>query len=186
MKRETGMGACALAALLCGCQTMPSVDPVAEAQAIKALDAAWVASVAAKDAAKMVSFYSDDAVFMPPNEDTKTGDAIKQAWAGMAALPNVHLTFAPTRVEIDADGEMAIDVGTYQFSFDSPKGKVEDHGKYAQVWERKSGGTWKCAVDMYNSSVPLPPPPAEPVAAPPAPAAPPPAPAAPAPKKKKK
>jgi uncharacterized protein (TIGR02246 family) len=182
MKRETSLGACALAVLVSGCQTMPGVDPIVEAQAIKTLDAQWVEAIASKDVAKIAAFYADDAVLLPPNEEAKTGEAIKQAWADTVGMPNVHLAFAPTRVEIDKDGSMAIDVGTYTFSFDSPKGKVEDHGKYAQVWEKKDGG-WKCAVDMYNSSVPLPAP-MEIAAPPPAPPAPPAAPVA--PKKKKK
>ena len=185
MNRDISRGACALlAAALAGCQAMPATDVAAEADAIRALDAAWVAAVAAGDADKAASFYSEDAVFMPPNEESLTGPAIRKSWADMMALPGVKLHFAPTRVEVDGDGEMAIDVGTYEFSFNPPGGKVEDHGKYAQVWEKRNG-VWKCAVDMYNSSVPLPPPP---VAAPAVPAVPPApvAPAAPAPKHKKK
>lgn len=169
MNREIS-SACALFSLaslaLTACQTVPVTDGAAEAAKIRALDAAWVEAVAAGDVAKMASFYSEDAVFMPPNEDALSGEAIRKSWADMAGLPKVHLTFAPNRVEVDGDGEMAIDVGTYQFSFESPAGPVQDHGKYAQVWEKKNGA-WKCAVDIYNSSVPLPPPPA----AAPAPAA---------------
>ena len=183
LNRGARTGAFALAACaLSACQTMPTVDGAAEAAAIRAQDAAWVEAVATGDPAKMVGFYSGDAVFMPPNEDAKTGDAIKQSWAGMAGLKNVKLTFGPNRIEVDADGEMAIDLGTYQISFDGPAGRIEDHGKYAQVWEKRDGA-WKCAVDMYNSSVPLPPPPPPPAAAP-APKAPA-APAKPAKKKKK-
>ncbi len=180
MNRDISRGACALlATALAGCQTIPSVDGTAEAANIRSLDAAWVAAIATGDADKAASFYSDDAVFMPPNEESLSGPAIRKSWADLMGMPGVKLSFAPTRIEVDGDGEMAIDVGTYTFSFDSPGGKVDDHGKYAQVWE-KHNGTWKCAVDMYNSSVPLPPPPA--AAAPVTP----PTPATPAPKKKKK
>jgi uncharacterized protein (TIGR02246 family) len=133
----------------------PKADVQAESDAIKALDAKWVEAIATKDTDAVVAFYADDATFLPPNKDSLTGDALKAEWAGMWGMTNVSLTFAPTRIEVDKDGEMAIDVGTYQFSFDGPKGKVEDHGKYTQVWEKKDG-TWKCAVDMYNSSVPMP------------------------------
>lgn len=169
MNRKISKGACVLFSIsLTACQTMPATDGAAEAAKIRALDAAWVEAVAAGDVAKMVSFYSEDAVFMPPNEEALSGEAIRKSWADMAGLPKVHLTFAPSRVEVDGDGEMAIDVGTYQFSFDTPSGPVQDHGKYAQVWKKKNG-LWKCAVDIYNSSVPLPPPPAA-APAPPAPA----------------
>jgi uncharacterized protein (TIGR02246 family) len=158
MNVKTSAGACALSVFaLSGCQTIPSADGMAEATAIRAQDVAWVAAIASKDPAKIASFYSDDAVFLPPNEDAKTGEAIRKAWADFVAAPGAKLTFAPTRIEVDQDGAMAIDVGTYEFSMDSPQGRMEDHGKYAQTWEKKDG-VWKVAVDMYNSSVPLPPP----------------------------
>ena len=171
MKRLTGMGAGALGVLLLsGCQTVPSVDPVGVAQQIKARDQQWVDAIAKQDLATIVSIYSDDAVLLPPNTDARNGEAIRKEWADTLALPGLHLSFAPTRIEVDEDAEMAIDVGTYTFSFDGPKGKVDDHGKYAQVWEKKDG-VWKCAVDMYNTSVPMPQP--IEVAAPPAPTPPP-------------
>jgi uncharacterized protein (TIGR02246 family) len=174
MNRKFALGACAL--LLVGlsacnepppCPTCPPPPPpppkpdlkAAEEQ-IKALDAKWVEAVAAKDVDKVVAFYSDDASLLGPNEDEKTGDGIKEDWAGMVKMTNVALTWAPTRVEIDNDAEKAIDIGTYTMTFDDDKGKkVEDHGKYVEVWEKK-GGEWKCAVDIYNSSVPMAPPPA--------------------------
>ena len=157
MIREISRGACALVAVtLSACQTMPATDRAAEEQAIRAIDAAWVAAVAAGDFDKVASIYSDDAVFMPPNDVEKRGPDIRKDWAAMGTMKDVRLTFAPNRIEVDADGEMAIDVGTYEFSMSAPDGsKVSDHGKYAQVWE-KHDGVWKCAVDMYNSSVPLP------------------------------
>jgi uncharacterized protein (TIGR02246 family) len=133
----------------------PAVDTKAEADAITALDARMVEAVAAKDVDKLVGFYSSDASMLPPNGDEQTGEALKKGWADLVAMPGVSLTFAPTRVEVDKDGEMAIDVGTYQLSYDDGKGgKIEDHGKYVEVWEKK-GSEWKLAVDMYNTSVPL-------------------------------
>lgn len=144
----------------------PAVNTQAEADAIKALDAGMVEAVAAKDIDKLVSFYSSDASLLPPNGDEQTGEALKKGWTDMVAMPGATLTWTPTRVEVDKDGEMAIDAGTYQYSVDDPKaGKIEDHGKYLQVWEKKSG-QWKLAMDMWNSSVPMAAPAAEPAAAP--------------------
>lgn len=167
MYRFSSRGACALLAVsLSACSVNVRVNTDSEADAIRALDAAWVAAVAAGDTDKVMAFYSDDAVFMPPNAPEMHGAEIRKEWASMKDMKDMHLSFTPTRIEVDGDGEMAIDVGTYEFSMTAPDGsKVQDRGKYAQVWE-KHGGTWKCAVDIYNSSVPLPAPspaaPAEP------------------------
>jgi uncharacterized protein (TIGR02246 family) len=170
MNPKATLGAVALAVALAGCQKPPpcptcppppapppKVDVNAEAEAIKALDAKLVEAIATKNADAVVAFYSSDAVFLPPNQDAKTGEALKQDWANMFAMNNASLTFAPTSVEVDEHGDRAIDIGTYTFSFDSDQGKVEDHGKYVEVWE-KIDGQWKIAVDMYNTSVPMTPP----------------------------
>lgn len=133
----------------------PPVNTAAEADAIRALDRQWVAAIASGDVDAMAAFYADDATFMQPNAEAKTGAAIREAWAELAQLPGVSLSFEPTRIEVDGGGEMAIDIGTYAFSFEPPEGKVEDRGNYLVVWEKRNG-QWKVAADMYNSSVPLP------------------------------
>lgn len=168
MNRKTSIavGACA-GLLLSACQTTPTAPPVAdqaaEADRIKALDAEWVAAIATKDVAKVVSFYTSDAVFMAPNAPPKTGADLRKDWSDLLALPSVQLTFSPTRIGVSKSGDLAVDIGTYDFSFDGPQGKVQDHGKYEVAWE-KQDGAWKVAVDMYSSDVPLPPPPPPPAA----------------------
>ncbi|HUS25114.1 MAG TPA: nuclear transport factor 2 family protein [Candidatus Binatia bacterium] len=132
-----------------------AIDVKAEEDAIRAQVQKMNETIAAKDAAATTAFYAEDASFMAPNEDTRTGAAIGESWANFVKLPGVTLTISPTNVEVDRDAEMAIDSGTYQFAYDGPKGKVEDHGKYLVVWEKKDG-QWKIASDIYNSSVPMP------------------------------
>jgi uncharacterized protein (TIGR02246 family) len=83
------------------------VDYAAEEQAIRDLDAEWVAAVVAGDAAKCASFYAADGSILPPNMDPVTGaEALEQAWAGIIeALP--YLTFGPTKIVVGAAGDMA-------------------------------------------------------------------------------
>ena len=137
----------------------PPVNLQAEEQKIRDTIQQQLAAIAAKNADGAVAPYAADAQFLAPNADPATGEALKKAWADTLQLPEVALTFAPTSISLDADGTMAVDIGTYNFSFQSPGGKVDDHGKYLEVW-RKTGGNWKIVADMYNTSVPLPPPPA--------------------------
>jgi uncharacterized protein (TIGR02246 family) len=128
------------------------VDYAAEEQAIRDLDAEWIAAVAAGDAAKCASFYAADGSLLPPNTDPVIGlEALEQAWVGtIAALPN--LWFGPTKIVVSAAGDMAWDYGTWQVT-DAPDGAVVDHGKYLVVWQ-KIDGEWKVVADMFNSSVP--------------------------------
>jgi ketosteroid isomerase-like protein len=36
---------------------------------------------------------------------------------------------------------------------------IMDDGKYSTVWKKQADGSWKLAVDMFNSNTPLPAPP---------------------------
>ena len=133
----------------------PKPDLKAEEASLRQLDKALVAAVAAKNIDAVAGFYSSDAVFLEPNEEPKTGEALKASWTGLFGLPDVVLNFEATSIGVSADATLAYDVGGYTLSFTGPKGKIEDHGSYVEVW-RRIGGHWKIVVDTHNSSVPLP------------------------------
>jgi ketosteroid isomerase-like protein len=76
-------------------------------------------------------------------------------WSKLLGLPNVKLSFAPTVVEVAQSGELGYDQGTYDLSFDGPKGPVADRGKYVVVW-KKEEGEWHAALDILNSDLPAP------------------------------
>jgi ketosteroid isomerase-like protein len=62
--------------LLC---TASAGDTKAIEQTLRRLDAQWSAAAAAKDLEKTVSFYSDDAIIMPPNAPAETSkEAIRK------------------------------------------------------------------------------------------------------------
>ena len=31
---------------------------------------------------------------------------------------------------------------------------IKDHGKFVEIWKKQADGSWKCAVDMFNSDLP--------------------------------
>lgn len=124
----------------------PAVDYAAEEQAIRDLDAEWVAAVAAADWAKCASFYAPDGYFLPANAEPLVGpEAIEQGWATMEGF---DLTFEPVRIVIAQAGDMAWDYGTYHLSAEG----MEDNGKYVVVWQQLDG-EWKAVADIFNSSV---------------------------------
>ncbi len=141
-------------ALMITAACAPTVDRAAEEQAIRDLEREWVAAVAAGDTLAIANFFAENGYFMPPNAPRVDGrGAIRGAWAGMLQLPNVSLTFAPTEIVIAEAGDMAYDIGTYNFGLDGPDGRIEDKGKYVVVW-RKVNGEWKVVADIFNSDNP--------------------------------
>jgi uncharacterized protein (TIGR02246 family) len=125
----------------------------ADEKAVRDADAEWSKAASAKDPEKIVSFYSDDAVVLPPNEPMVTSkDGIRNMWKGFIASVT-DISWKATRVEMAKSGDMAALTGTYEMTM---KDGTKDRGKYCEVWEKKADGKWKCGTDMFSSDLPAP------------------------------
>ncbi len=127
-------------------------DPKIEG-ALRDLDEQWSKAAGAKDVDKTVSFYSDDAVVMPPNAaSATTKEAIRALWKDL--LTDTKISWKTKKVEVAQSGDLACLSGTYEVTLNDPSGKsVNDRGKYVEVWEKQADGTWKCGVDIWNSDL---------------------------------
>jgi ketosteroid isomerase-like protein len=125
-------------------------------KALRDLDAQWSAAAGAKDLDKTVSFYSDDAIVMPPNASAATAqETIRKIWQDLLASPGLVISWKATKVEVAKSGDLACLSGTYELIMNDLSGKlVNDHGKYVEVWEKRADGKWKCGADIWNSDLP--------------------------------
>jgi ketosteroid isomerase-like protein len=136
--------------------TASAADTKAIEQILRDLDAQWSAAAGAKDLGKTVSFYSDDALVMPPNASAAvTKEAIRKSWQDLLASPGFVISWKTTKVEVAKSGDLACLSGTYEVTMNDPSGKpINDRGKYVEVWERQTDGKWKCGTDIWNSDLP--------------------------------
>ncbi len=141
--------------LVAGCNQAPPVDTAAAVQAVKDGDAAQLKAAQALDVAGVVAGYSADATVMPPNTPAVSdAAAIQKAWAAML-VPGTQVTWAPSKVEVAASGDIAYDQGTYSVTAPGPDGKpMTDKGKYLAVVKKQADGSWKVSEDMWNSDLP--------------------------------
>ena len=125
-------------------------------QSLRDTDAAWSKAAASKDLDKTLSYYSDDATVLPPNTSAATTkEAIRKIWQDMLASPSFVISWKATKVEVAKSGDLGFVSGTYELTMHDASGKpVNDHGKYVEVWEKKSDGKWKCGTDTWNSDLP--------------------------------
>ncbi len=158
LKPFVSLAVCSILTLAACNSAPPAADTQAAEAQIRKTDADWVKAAATRQPDAWVAFYSDDAVVLPPNDKVaNTRDAIHKSIADMMALPNLSITWEPTKVEVAKSGELAYLYGKYQLSFTDPKGNtVNDHGKMVEIWKKQADGSWKCIVDTWNSDVPLP------------------------------
>ena len=154
----------ALAAFVYGCGEPPPPPDTraADEAAIMKADAAWSEAAGSKNVDASMAFLADDVRMFPPNEPMVEGkEAVRKTWETLYAMPGFALSWTPTKAVAARSGDLGYVYGTYEFGFNDPQGNpVTENGKYLEVWAKQDDGSWKVAADIFNSSVPLAPPPA--------------------------
>src|SRR5581483_9247042 len=139
--------ACAaiLATLLTGCsETAAVTNPEAEIKSLKDLETQWNKDFEAKDAAKIVAHYTDDAVLMNSGMPASKGKAaIQKTISDMVMDPALSLKFSADKVEVS--GNLGYTQGSYQMTMTDPATKkpMNDHGSYITIYKKGTDGSWK-------------------------------------------
>lgn len=152
------------AAALTGC-TGKAPDTAPIVAMIRADTTAWVNAYNSGDADKIVGFYADDAVMMPPDAPAVVGrDAMKQFLVGdMETAKTAGATFVLDTDTAAVSGNLAWHSGT--FHVNGPGGTSVGSGKYLEVWQQQKGNNWLMIRDIWNMDAAAAPPPPPPEAA---------------------
>lgn len=134
-----------------------TTDTGAVTAAVDSLSRAFGAAVAARDTNAVIDFYTDDARVLPPNAPLAEGkEAIGNVWKGFLSTPGLDLRLKTQQVVVADAGDMAVEIGSYQMTFQDAKGQpMEDTGKYVTVF-KKMDGRWKIVIDTWNTDKPMP------------------------------
>jgi uncharacterized protein (TIGR02246 family) len=119
--------------------------------AIAAVNENSMAAFKRGDAAGMADFYTENGQLLPTGSDFVTGKAAIQAFWQAAIDMGIAKTVRLEIVEVEAHGDIAIEIGKYTDS--GGAGNVIDRGKYVVIWKQE-GGQWKLHRDIWNSSLP--------------------------------
>ncbi|MBT8262475.1 MAG: DUF3225 domain-containing protein [Bacteroidia bacterium] len=127
---------------------------------IRTANIEFVDAFNANDAARLTAVYTSDATIYPPNSEAISGsEGIEAFWkAGFEA--GISSGVLDTQ-KATAYGDTAVENGTFKIM--AADGSMIDQGKYMVIWKMVDGA-WKYHQDIWNSSMPLPEPPADTVA----------------------
>src|SRR6202041_1796497 len=156
LSRAAAGSACLAVVLIAsGCESTPKDPRAADETTIRALDAQWAKSAAAKDLDATVGYYSDDASLLAPNSPIASDkQSIREAWNALLGS-GTSLTWQATKVDVAHSSDLAYVVGTYQLMTNDPNGSVAaDRGKFVEVWKKQADGSWKTVADIFNSDLP--------------------------------
>jgi len=146
----------AVAAVATSCAG-PTFDSKAEAASLLARDAEWAAAASeGKDVEKTVSYWSDDAVIIPPGQPVVEGKAAIRAFVTDSfKIPGFKVHWVSKDVTFSPDGKLAYMRSANEMTVPGPDGKLTQlSGRAVTVWRRDPDGQWRCVVDTWNDPPP--------------------------------
>ena len=117
-------------------------------------DSEWarLASVGV-DVEAMISYWTDDAVVLPPGLPAVVGKAaLREYVRACLRIPGFKITWTSTEVRLSPDGELAYMFSQNAVTMNSADGEpATTRGRAVTIWRRDPDGVWRCAVDVWNA-----------------------------------
>jgi ketosteroid isomerase-like protein len=130
-------------------------DELAERERLLERDAEWAAVASGgRDVDRILSYWADDAVVLPPGFAPVIGKAALRAYVeNCLRIPGFKITWKSTDVKFSPDLNLAYMLGENTVTMNGPDGEpVMMKGRGVTIWCRGSDGIWRCAVDIWNDA----------------------------------
>jgi ketosteroid isomerase-like protein len=142
---------------LTACQNAPAPRNThdADVRSIKESELLWVRNWSIRDVDRILSHYSEDAIWMGPHLPFANGrEAIREVVQRLVQDGSLAITFEPSRVEIARSGEFGYSQGTYTMTLTDPvtKRAVTDQGSYLRIYRKELNGAWRATQEINTSS----------------------------------
>jgi ketosteroid isomerase-like protein len=134
-------------------QTAPVDARRGDEAVIRVTSLACKGAVADKSLDKLVSFYSDDALLVPPNAPIAHGrEQIRQFWSQLMTNRGYGLGQHTTQIDMAKSGDLGYEMGTYELTLgDGSDKRVTTHGNFVAVWKEQGTGNWKMVAALFNA-----------------------------------
>jgi ketosteroid isomerase-like protein len=152
MARPRAIAVALCLSFLVACSTT-AFDKVAEERVLLARDAEWAnLASSSQDVEKIVSYWTDDALVVPPGQPAVEGkDALRAFVKASQNMPGFRIHWASSHVTFSSDGRLAYMRGTNETTLTGPDGKpMTIPGRAITVWRKDADEQWRCAVDIWN------------------------------------
>lgn len=132
----------------------PSVDLDAERASLMEVSREWARAAAGGDLERIVSFWADDAIVLPPDQPAIVGkEAIREFVRSTQAIPGFSITWEPERAFVSEGGDLGYIVERNRTAMADETGSTRaQNGKVVTVWRKDASGAWKCVIDMWNNN----------------------------------
>lgn len=117
-------------------------------------DAEWsTVSSEGRDVDAILSYWTDDAVVMPPGLPTVTGKAGLRSYVTESLkIPGFRISWKSSPPVLSQDGKVAYMTSMNTVTMQRPDGvTMVLPGRALTIWRKESDGEWRCAVDIWNA-----------------------------------
>jgi uncharacterized protein (TIGR02246 family) len=135
------------------CTMRGAGDPEAAAASLRDADSRYSQAILGRDRAVLVAFYADDAASYPPAEATVTTlEGIVDMADAFWADPAFAASFKLVVIEVSDDGSMGYTLNALDLVATGPDGNPHpERMRDFHVWRKQADGSWKIAIDIWNS-----------------------------------
>jgi ketosteroid isomerase-like protein len=136
--------------------TMHKAKGDADRAEIQAATTELLAAVNSSDDGRLLAVWSNDGILMPPNHAAIRGRAELQKYF-KERFSGTRFRFSFRLSDIQLAGDVAFERLAYTALIWPAEGgpPVEDAGKGLHVYRRQPDGSWKLALDIWNSDRPV-------------------------------
>jgi len=105
----------------------------------------------------LLAIAGDEMVFLPPNEPAVTGKEAIRSWI-QGFLDQFTVEATSSAEEIVVAGDWAFERYSFAWTLTPLAGgdPIQDSGKGVHIYQRQTDGSWKFALDIWNSNNPPP------------------------------
>jgi uncharacterized protein (TIGR02246 family) len=141
-------------AAISGCSRPP--DLAAQQERLLARDREWAAVAAAgQDVDRVASYWSDDALVVPPGQPIIEGKAaIREFVASSFKIPGFKIHWTSQTPTFSPDGQVAYMRAANEITVPGENGPMTIAGRGMMVWRVDKDGQWRCVVDIWNDAPP--------------------------------
>ena len=106
-----------------------------------------------RDIDRILSYWTDDAVVLPPAVLTIVGKtALREYAESSLQVPGFQITWSSSDVVLSPDGNQAYMFSKNAVTLNGQDGApVDDEWRAVTIWRREPDGEWRCAGDIWNA-----------------------------------
>ena len=114
----------------------------------------WARVSATRDEDQIVSFWTEDAIVMPPDHVAVVGKiAIRDFIHKSLEMPGFSITWEPEQAVVAVEGSLGYLVESNRTTFQDASGTLQTQsGKVVTIWKKDASGHWRCAIDIWNGN----------------------------------